>query len=298
MSGIGPNTATDFAMNPYSKLVSDFASLVSEGKALPLGGFPPAPRPNPAADAPTALFFAPHPDDETIAGGLALRLLREANWNVIDIAVTLGRLQERKAARWQELRNACQFLGFGLESAAPDGLDGVRPDTRANDAAAWSLMTGIITALLEKHRPKVIFFPHELDWNSTHIGVHFLVMDALKAARDVPCHLLEMEFWGQMQTPNLVVEYTAEDVADLMAATSFHAGEVKRNPYHVLIPAWLMDNVRRGAELVGGQGGAAPAFLFAQLFRMRRWNGSQVEDCFNGGRFLPASENPAELFKL
>jgi N-acetylglucosamine malate deacetylase 1 len=285
-------------MNPYAKLVSNFARLVSEGKSLPLGGFLPTPRPTPTADAPTALFFAPHPDDETIGGGLALRLLREAKWNVIDIAVTLGSLKERKAGRWQELRNACQFLGFGLESAAPDGLDGVRPSTRANDAAAWSRMTGVVTALLEKHRPKVIFFPHELDWNSTHIGVHFLVMDALQAARGVPCHLIETEFWGQMQTPNLMVEYTAQDVADLVAATSFHVGEVQRNPYHVFMPAWLLDNVRRGAELVGGQGGVAPAFVFAQLFRLRRWTGSQVEDCLTRGRFLPASENPAELFKL
>jgi len=283
-------------MNPYTDLVSDFARLVSESKSLPLGGLPPAPRPTPASDAPTALFFAPHPDDETILGGLALRLLREAKWNVIDIAITLGSLQERKAGRWQELRNACNFLGFGLESAAPNGLDGVRPATRANDAAAWSRMTGIVTALLEKYRPKVIFFPHELDWNSTHIGVHFLILDALHAARGVQCHLIETEFWGQMQTPNLMVEYTMEDVADMVAATSFHAGEVRRNPYHLLLPAWLMDNVRRGAELVGGQGGAAPAFQFAQIFRLRRWTRSQVEDCLARGRFLPASENPASLF--
>jgi LmbE family N-acetylglucosaminyl deacetylase len=285
-------------MNPYSKLVSDFARLVHEGKSLPLGGFPAAPHSTPAADAPTALFFAPHPDDETILGGLALRLLRESKWRVIDIAITLGSLKARKAGRSQELRHACQFLGFDLELCAPDGLDEVKPATRAHDAAAWSRMVGIIVAALEKHRPKVIFFPHELDWNSTHVGVHFLVLDALKAARGVQCHLVETEFWGQMQTPNLMVEYSNEVVADLMAATSFHVGEVQRNPYHILFPAWLMDNVRLGAELVGGQGGAAPAFLFAQLFRLRRWTGSQVENCYAGGRFLKASENPSDLFKL
>jgi N-acetylglucosamine malate deacetylase 1 len=284
-------------MNPYSKLVSEFARLVAEGKSLPLGGFSPAPRPTPAADAPTALFFAPHPDDETILGGLALRLLREAKWNVIDIAITLGSIKGRKAGRSQELRNACQYLGFGLELTAPDGLDDVRPATRASDAAAWSRMVGIVAALLERHRPKVIFFPHELDWNSTHVGVHFLVLDALKAAHSVQCHLVETEFWGQMQTPNLLVEYSADVVADLMAATSFHVGEVQRNPYHILFPAWLMDNVRRGAELVGGQGGAAPAFLFAQVFRLRRWTGSQAENCYAGGRFLKVSENAADLFR-
>src|SRR5271170_3259085 len=108
-------------MNPYSKLVSDSARLVAEGKSLPLGGLPPLPRPTPAADAPTALFFAPHPDDETILGGLALRLLREAKWNVIDIAITLGSIQGRKAGRREELGHACHFLGLGLELAAPDG---------------------------------------------------------------------------------------------------------------------------------------------------------------------------------
>jgi LmbE family N-acetylglucosaminyl deacetylase len=285
-------------VHSYAKWVAEFARLLSEGKSLPLGGLSADLRPAPAADTPKALFFAPHPDDETIAGGLALRLLREAGWNVINIAVTLGSLKERQAGRWQELSNACQFLGFGLEAAAPGGLDNIRPATRAADPAAWSRMVSVIAALLEQYRPKVIFFPHELDWNSTHIGVHFLVMDALKAARDVPCHIIETEFWGQMQTPNLMVEYTAENVSDLVGATSFHVGEVRRNPYHLLIPAWMMDNVRRGAELVGGQGSAAPAFHFAQLFRLRRWTGSQVEYCFARGRFLAASEDPASLFTV
>jgi LmbE family N-acetylglucosaminyl deacetylase len=285
-------------MNPYSKLVSDFARLVAEGKTLPLGGFPPASRPAIAADAPKVLFFAPHPDDETILGGLALRLMREAKWNVIDIAITLGSIKARKPGRLQELQNACQFLGFHLELSAPEGLDDVKPATRGHNPAAWSQMVGIVAAILEKHRPQVIFFPHELDWNSTHIGVHFLILDALKAAPGLQCFLVETEFWGQMQSPNLLVEYNAETVADLMAATSFHVGEVQRNPYHILFPAWLMDNVRLGAELVGGQGGAAPSFLFAQQFRLRRWTGSQVENCYAGGRYLKATENPSDLFKL
>jgi LmbE family N-acetylglucosaminyl deacetylase len=284
-------------MNPYLNFISDFGALVSQAKTLPLGGLPDAPRPVPSPDSPTALFFAPHPDDETIGGGLALRLLREANWKVVDIAVTLGSRKERKAARWQELRTACQFLGFGLEKAAPDGLDNVRCSTRSGSPAAWSEMVAVIAAVLKKHRPRAVFFPHELDWNATHIGTHFLVMDALQAAPALPCLLVETEFWGQMQSPNLMVEYTPSIAADLVAATSFHVGEVQRNPYHVFIPAWLMDTVRRGAELVGGQGGAAPSFLYAQLFRLRRWNGSQVEDCLSRGLFIPSSANPAALFK-
>lgn len=282
--------------NPYHQFVSSFARLVEDGQSLPLGGITAAPRPQVAANAPKVLFFAPHPDDETIQGGLLLRLLREAKWNVINVSVTLGRIAERKAARLAELKNACNYLGFGLTQLAPNGLDDVTAASRAKDPAAWSKKVATAVEVLKEHRPHVIFFPHELDWNGTHIGVHFLVMDALKAMPDLKCYLVETEFWGQMQTPNLLVEYTAENVADLIAATSFHVGEVQRNPYHLLLPAWMQDNVRRGSELVGGQGQAAAKFMFAQVYRLKRWNGSQVEDCFTGGRFLPNTAGPASLF--
>jgi LmbE family N-acetylglucosaminyl deacetylase len=283
-------------MNPYQPLVSEFARLVREGKKLPLGGLPPAARPQMAPEAPPALFFAPHPDDETIIGGLALRLLREARWKVIDVAVTLGRKPERRSERLGELKNACQYLGFTLLPAAPAGLDNVTVSTRANQPGLWSQMVDVIVKVLLEHRPKVIFLPHEFDWNGTHIGVHFLVMDALQQAGSLGCYLVETEFWGQMQTPNLLVEYSVNDVADLMAATSFHVGEVNRNPYHLLIPAWMQDNVRRGSEVVGGQGGAAADFMFAQVYRLRRWNQGKVELCYDGGRFLPASTDAASLF--
>jgi N-acetylglucosamine malate deacetylase 1 len=283
-------------MNSYAELAAGFERLVVDGRSIPLGGFTPPPRPKIAPDAPKAIFFAPHPDDESIQGGLALRLLREGKWNVINVPVTLGSLPGRKAPRLQELKGACEYLGFGLTPLAPDGLDNVKPATRAKDPSAWSKMAATVAKVLAEHKPRAVFFPHELDWNGTHVGVHFLVMDALQAMKDFKCYLVETEFWGQMQSPNLLVEYSAEEVAELMAAASFHVGEVQRNPYHLLLPAWMQDNVRRGSELVGGQGQAAARFMFGQVFRLRRWNGSQVEECFPGGRFLPTATNAASLF--
>jgi LmbE family N-acetylglucosaminyl deacetylase len=283
-------------MNPYTDFVSGFARLVVDGRSLPLGGFAPPPRQKIPGDAPKVIFFSPHPDDETTSGGLALRLMREAKWQVINASVTLGRLPERKAARLKEMRDACGYIGFQLILLAPDGLENVNATTRAKDRAGWAKMVKATAKILEEQRPRVIFFPHEKDWNSTHIGVHFLIMDALKEAADFQCYLVETEFWGQMQTPNLLVEYSMEEVAELVAATSFYAGEVRRNPYHLLLPAWMQDNVMRGSERVGGQGKAAAQFMFAQAYRLRRWDGSKVEECYAGGRFLPLSENPAVLF--
>ena len=284
-------------MTPYHKLVSDYARLLKKGRSLPLGTFPPAARPKLAPDAPKALFFAPHPDDECIVGGLAVRLFRQAGLNLIDVAVTLGSNKERQAGRLRELQNACNFLGFGLETTAPNGLEKINPKTREQDPARWSAAVSVIRGLIEKHQPKIVLCPHDRDWNSTHIGTHFLVLDALQQMpAALECYLVETEFWGAMTDPNLMVEISAEDLADMIAGTTFHVGEVNRNPYHLSLPAWMMDNVRRGAEIVGGQGGVAPDYTFAALYRLRKWSRGQAVKFYDGGKQVPCAMNVGELF--
>jgi hypothetical protein len=113
---------------------------------------------------------------------------------------------------------------------------------------------------------------------------------------DFECYLVETEFWGAMSDPNLMVEISAEDLADMMAATTFHVGEVNRNPYHLLLPPWMMDNVRRGAEVAGGQGGAAPDFTFAALYRLRKWTHGQANRFFEGSKQVSRASNIGELF--
>ena len=138
---------------------------------------------------------------------------------------------------------------------------------------------------------------HEVDWNGTHIGVHFLVLDALASlGSQLTTYLVETEYWGQMPRPNLMVEVGEQDLIDQVTGTSFHVGEVRRNPFHLLLPAWMQDNVRRGGELVGGQGGAAPNFGFATLYRLQVWRDGRVQEVQAGGRNLGVAENPAGLF--
>jgi LmbE family N-acetylglucosaminyl deacetylase len=284
-------------MNQYHRYVSELARLVREGRSFPLGGFPALSKPAVAANAPRVLIFAPHPDDECIIGGLALRLMREAGMRVINVAVTQGSNKARQAARLGELQAACDYLGFELIQTRPQGLEGINVRTRAADAAVWRASVEIVAAILAERRPHVVFFPHDTDWNSTHIGTHHLLVDALgRLPSDFSCHVVETEFWGAMASPNLMVESSATDLADMMAALSFHVGEVQRNPYHLLVPAWMQDNVRRGGELVGGQGGAAPDFVFCTLYRLRRWTGGQLQATFAGGRSLPADVKAGTLF--
>lgn len=284
-------------MTPYHQFVAAITRFAREGKQYPLGGFPPTPRPEVAADAPRVLMLSPHPDDECIIGGLALRMLRQDRMRVINVAVTQGSNPARQAGRLAELQEACRYLGFDLVQTRPNGLERVNAKTRQQDPDAWAQMVRTVADILAAHQPKVVIFPHERDWNSTHIGTHHLAVDALRALGSAFGVLtVETEFWGAMDDPNLSVESSASDVADLVAAISFHVEEVRRNPYHMLLPAWMQDNVRRGGELVGGQGGAAPDFVFATLYRLRRWENGAFHRCYEGGRHLAVGQNPSSLW--
>jgi N-acetylglucosamine malate deacetylase 1 len=284
-------------MNPYHRYVSELARLTREGRRFPLGGFPTPAKASRSPDAPRALIFSPHPDDECIIGGLALRLMREAGMRVINVAVTQGSNKARQAARLGELKEACDYLDFELVQTAPQGLESINITARAAGTPAWRASVEIIAGIIADQRPQIVFFPHDTDWNSTHIGTHYLLVDALtRLPPEFSCHVVETEFWGAMATPNLMVESSVADLADMMTALSFHVGEVQRNPYHLLVPAWMQDNVRRGGELVGGQGGVAPDFVFCTLYRLRRWNAGQLRATYEGGRSLPADVNAATLF--
>jgi LmbE family N-acetylglucosaminyl deacetylase len=283
-------------MNPYHRYVSELARLLKDGRTFPLGGFPLPSKPLISPDAPRALIFSPHPDDECIIGGLALRLMREAGMRVVNVAVTQGSNQARRAGRLEELKAACDYLGFDLIQTAPEGLENINLKTRTGDSARWRASVDAVAAVIADQQPQVVFFPHDVDWNSTHVGTHYLLVDALaRQATGFSCHVVETEFWGAMATPNLMVESSVTDLADMMTALSFHVGEVQRNPYHLLVPAWMQDNVRRGGELVGGQGGAAPDFVFCTLYRLRRWAAGELRTTYDGGRSLAANISAATL---
>ena len=286
-------------MNPFQKYVSEQARLLRRGEKLPLGRSQKIPRPpRISADAPKALIFSPHPDDECIVGGLALRLLRESKWNVLNVAVTLGGKRERRTARLRELRNACAFLGIWFDRAGGTRFGAHHSYITEAKRAHWKMAVKIIAEILAEQRPRAIFVPHENDGHPAHIGTHFLVLDALKTlpAR-FQCHVVETEFWGQMTEPNLLVELGVTDAGDLVAALACHAGEVRRNPYHARLPAWMMDNVRRGAELVGGQGGAAPDFTFGTIYRLGKWSHGRLVPVQSGQGFLSSAMNAEKYWE-
>jgi len=285
-------------MNPYQSFVRAISEALQQGKSAPLGGFPLPARPTLPAEAPKALIFSPHPDDEVIIGGLPLRLCRELRIKILNVAVTQGSNKERQQERLKELQACCDYIGFGLIQTRETGLEGINLKTRTQKPAEWGNSVARVEEIISQERPRVIFFPHDRDWNSSHIGTHHLVADALKRMpADFECIAVETEFWGAMDSPNLMVESSEQDVVDLITALTFHVGEVKRNPYHVRMPAWMIDNVRRGGELVGGQGGAAPDFLFGTLYRLRRWKNGGLQNVLPAGRFIGVKDSLEALFR-
>lgn len=78
-------------------------------------------------------------------------------------------------------------------------------------------------------------------------------------------------------------------VAKLRKALACHVGEVARNDYAARLPAWMSDNVRRGAELVGGKGAVAPKMAYATLYRARTRVGGKWRAAFSRGRLVESS---------
>ncbi|MGA0333588.1 MAG: PIG-L deacetylase family protein [Kiritimatiellia bacterium] len=258
-------------MNPYLKFVLDIQSGIQEARSFKVRG-----QKAPLDSPEKVLLFMPHPDDECIVGLLPLRLMREAGKRILNIPVTFGSNPERQAGRAAELSDACNYLGWEIHKEQED---------------TGSLNVEDVVSILKKFSPEIVFFPHVRDWNSRHIVTHHLVVEAMKKmGPDFSCKVVETEFWGAMDDPNLMVEGDAHMVADLVAATSLHVGEVARNPYHLLLPAWMQDNVRRGGELVGGQGQAAPDFSFATLYRLRKWENGDWAPVLTGGTVIASGE--------
>jgi LmbE family N-acetylglucosaminyl deacetylase len=264
-----------------------FERLLEQGRAIP-HAVPIAARPAPAPGAPLALLLSPHPDDEALTGGLPLRLLQEAGWRVLNLPVTLGSALAQRARRWAELQASCDCLGFELLPAVHQTEGRLDPQLQTRAPRHWASCVQTVTEALLQLQPKALFFPHAGDVQPTHVGTHALALAALRAAGSrVQTATVHTEFWGTLAQPNLMLELDAPQLAQLAEATACHAGEVARNPYHLNLPAQCIDAVRRGAELVGGLGQAAPAMAFAMLYRVQRWNGAEEVTLLEGGRSLP-----------
>ncbi len=282
----------------WLSFVLDHARLLESGKRIPPG--PLAERLEaPVIASPErplrVALCSPHPDDEALTGALPLRLRLECGARVTNLAITLGSDTSRRPRRLRELESACCALGFELViPQEPRGFDDVSLATRSERRGDWAEKVAALSQSFERLQADVVFAPHAEDWHPTHVGTHFLAVDALgeflSRIRAKPVLLIETAYWHEHAQPNLMVGVSPEAVATLVMATAEHGGEVQRNAYHLRLPSRLIENVRRGAETVGGAGVAAPDFPFAELYRVTFANANGQIAPRPGGRIIGPAE--------
>lgn len=255
----------------FAPILKTFSSLfkpalLSKKKSLPL----------------TVMILSPHPDDESIIGSLALRLMHENNAHVLNVAVTIGSKKERQAERRQELAAACELLEF----------ENVFLDEN------WKTKEKELKSLIQKYQPQIIISPHQKDFHPAHIKTGELLKKVLTSLKKETTIVAWSEFWAPMAKPNVLMEVPSEILELQMNALLKHAGEVLRNPYHLRLPAWMMDNVRRGSEIVAGKGSETQSMAFGILYKLQLCKSGKFSNLKPTSPFLTAEMDLGQMFKL
>jgi LmbE family N-acetylglucosaminyl deacetylase len=283
----------------WFRYVEEVVKTLEGGRTIPIG---PSTQPlvppvvlGASAQATKVVVCSPHPDDEALVGALPLRLRLETGAQVTNCAITLGSNLGQRARRLRELESACRVLDFNLVVPRhPSGFDNVNPKTRKGHRDEWAEKVEILSKAFDREKPDVVFAPHAEDFNTTHIGTHYLAAEALaahlKRSRRGPVLFIETEFWHELAAPNLLVGVSLDIETVLLMATAEHGGEVERNPYHLRHPGRGIDKVRLGSETVGGQGVAAVSFPFAELYRVNFMGGEGLIAPKPGGRIVGPAE--------
>src|SRR5215831_10637052 len=128
----------------------------------------------------TVLICSPHPDDEALVGGFALRALQESKARVVNCAITLGADRKRKQERLRELRASCAVLGFELKIPGWPrklGLENLAPQVAKSNSQLWRLNHALLKSVLEYTKPDVVLMPHAGDFHKTHKATHQLAVE-------------------------------------------------------------------------------------------------------------------------
>ncbi len=230
----------------------------------------------------TVMLLSPHPDDESISGALAMRLLIENNAHVVNVAVTLGSNKSRQEERRRELEQACEVLDVECVYLSED----------------WRTKERELKGLIQKYAPSLILAPHGKDFHPAHVRTSELCRKVLATLKKETIIVAWSEFWAPQVKPNLLLEVPTEILELQMRALAMHVGEVARNPYHLRLPGWMVDNVRRGAEIISGKGAEAPTFPFGVLYRVQLLKNGKFSSPRKMPSVLNANADLAQIFKL
>lgn len=227
------------------------------------------------------MLLSPHPDDECLTSSLALRLQVENQAKILNVAVTLGSNVMRKLERKKELKEACKTLKFKNIILSED----------------WAIKEKELKKIILEFKPNIILAPHDKDIHLTHIKTCQLLKKVLTKTPKLKVIVGWTEFWGQIKQPNLLLEVPEEVLHLQMRALENHRGEISRNPYHLRLPGWMMDNVRRGSEIIQSHGSTSPLIPFGMLYQLQIYQNKKYQNlnCFP---YLSSHQDLGQIFKL
>jgi LmbE family N-acetylglucosaminyl deacetylase len=194
------------------------------------------------------LHVAPHPDDELLGAGSTLVQLVRAGHRVVNLAVSLGRPDER-ATRRREAETVAARLGLELLVPAAPLTISSRDTHPSPPAAARDLVAATVEAL----RPDVVISPSPHDGHPAHELVGGAVRDALERIDDAPTWWM-WSLWSDLGIATLYAPIPA-DVLDAVTGTlREYESQVARNDYPRLLEARASAAAVLGVERVFGFG--------------------------------------------
>jgi LmbE family N-acetylglucosaminyl deacetylase len=212
----------------------------------------------------TVVHFAPHPDDELLGAPVSLFALRDLEWRVVNVAVTLGR-PEQEERRLAEVREACARAGFELR------VDGAEP-----------------AGVLRELRPDLVVCPSPHDHHPTHERVGRDVLAAVRAA-GAPSRVWLWAIYADLGLPTLVRGCSPERLREIEHALEAHEGELTRNDVRQMLRARAQLNTVLAGERVFGFGSPGMQLPGAELL---------TEVAVADGRFLLCEPRLADRDEL
>ncbi len=217
---------------------------------------------------PSVIGVSPHPDDELLGAPATLMALRDAGWEVINLACSLGRARDRDRRR-RELIEACRAVRFEL--VIPDGL---APIGSGDDLGlAQGILAAAIVEELNQSTARVIVGPSPHDGHHAHELVGRAIRDAVEL-RGEPIRVMFWGLWGELPIPNVFVPFDAARLREIQRALGLHAGELERNRYDRLLESRAAAAAVLGPERVFGFGAAGTGHEYAELLTDVGWSPS------------------------
>jgi N-acetylglucosamine malate deacetylase 1 len=200
------------------------------------------------------LVVAPHPDDESIGCGGALRRHVERGDRVAAVYLTSGELglkqfprEEAWKIRETEAQKAAKILGL----AEPVFLR--FPDWTLREHV--EVAAAALARLLKSEAPEMIYVPHPLEWHPDHKAALAILFAALKEA-EISATIRGYEIWTPMPEYDHV-ENIDEAMAIKLRAIRAHKSQLAQLPY---------DRAIRGLNAY--RGAIAGRCQFAEVFKL------------------------------